>query len=376
MKGEFAVKILFACGGTGGHIHPALAIAQAFCDADPHTQIFFCGTPNGLEKELVTKSGFSFDSIPLQGLRRSLSFSNFKTAWLLLLARKRAKSLLKRIQPDLVIGTGGYICYPILRAAIRAKIPCALHESNAIPGLTCKVLSREIPIILTNFSVTNQYLPKAKRIVRVGNPLRNGFLSLTHEMARAKLHLSNPAVRMVLSFGGSLGAEPLNDTILTWYRDICANRPDLYCVHVCGSRDYVRVKKLFYDYGLDRAKNLCLMEYLYDMPTYLRACDLAICRAGAMTLSELALCKVPSVLIPSPYVTNNHQFHNASALRDHGCALLLEEKDLTVKSLNQAVFSLLENKTAYRNMQRALAQFATPNAAQTIVQILYDQFSL
>jgi UDP-N-acetylglucosamine--N-acetylmuramyl-(pentapeptide) pyrophosphoryl-undecaprenol N-acetylglucosamine transferase len=370
------LKILFACGGTGGHIHPALAIAQAFCDADPNAQISFCGTPNGLEKELVTKSGYPFHSIPLQGLRRSLSLSNFKTAWLLFRSRHRAKKLLKSLQPDLVIGTGGYICYPLLRAAARAGIPCALHESNAIPGLTCKVLSRKIPIILTNFSTTSQYLPKANQMIRVGNPLRSGFLSLSHEAARAKLHLSNQKTRMILSFGGSLGAEPLNDTILAWYRDVCAKRSDLFCVHVCGSRDYARSKQLFYDYGLDRCKNLCLMEYLYDMPTYLRACDLAICRAGAMTLSELALCQTPAILIPSPYVTNNHQFHNACALRDSGAALLIEEKDLSVKSLNQAVSSLFQNPKDYQKMKNAMARFATPHAAKTIVQILSEKFSL
>ncbi len=368
------MHILFACGGTGGHIHPAVALAQTFQKAYPDAIISFCGTPNGMEKEIAASYSFPFYAIPLRGLKRKLTLDNLKSAWLLLRSRKRAKALLRQLNPDLVIGTGGYVCYPILRAADAYHIPVALHESNAIPGLATKMLSKKVPLIFSNFETTQTSLPHAKAIHCVGNPLRSGFAVTDAASAKAKLHIS-PGTRLILSFGGSLGAEHLNDAILLWMRDIAKHQKNYHHIHVCGSRDYARCRALFEEYGLEQAKNLQLLEYLYDMPTYLCACDLAICRAGALTLSELALCKKPAILVPSPYVANNHQYYNAKVLCDCNAAIMLEEKDLSAQTLHSSITQILE-KNNYAKMRTAAASLARPDASAQMIKIIQDFYAL
>ncbi len=370
------MHILFACGGSGGHIHPALAIAQAFQDEFPDVTISFCGTPNGMERTLVTQAGFPFYAIPLQGLRRSLSLHNLKTAWLLLLSSHRAKKLLRQLKPDLVIGTGGYVCYPILRAATRASLPCALHESNAIPGLTTKRLSGKIPIVFTNFSTTSRFLPKADEVCCVGNPLRSAFVTQSQSTARAKLGITNSRTRVLLSFGGSLGAEHLNDAVLDFMQMQCSQKADVIHFHVCGSRDYDRCKQRYQSYGLEKSNRFHLLEFVYDMPTYLCACDAVICRAGAMTLSEVAICQKPSILIPSPYVTNNHQFHNAKVFSNAGASFLIEEKDLTASTLYRNITRIFADQKQYQAMQNAAGTLAKKDAAQKIITHLRKKFSL
>ncbi len=364
------MKLLVSGGGTGGHIQPALALADTFSSLFPDAEVGFCGTPHGMEASLVAKEGVPFYPIDIRGLRRSLSLSNLKTVYLTLRSFSQAKKILSMVRPDLVIGTGGYVCYPLLRCAAKAGIPCALHESNAIPGLTTKLLSGRVDAVFTNFPTTKDALPRAKALYCVGNPLRSGFSGFDPITARKRLGISARYPHVLLSYGGSLGAEHLNDAILAYMVEYGVKHRDLYHIHVCGKRDYQRIRTAFTQAGLDRYAHLQLKEYLYDMPLYLSAASLVICRAGAMTLSEVAISQKPSILIPSPYVTHNHQFHNAKFFENAGASICIEERLCTAESLKNAVTEILSDKERYRKMAQAAKRLAKEDAANEILDIL------
>lgn len=364
------MRILLSGGGTGGHIQPALAVADAFRCRFPDAKIGFCGKKGGMEEALVAKEGYPFFPIEIQGLRRSLSLSNIKTVYLTLRAFSCVNRLLSEFQPDLVIGTGGYVCYPLLRCAAKKKIPCAIHESNAIPGLATKLLGKSVDAVFTNFEQTAQHLPRAKKIYCVGNPLRSTFFGISTRQARAKLAISDSYPYFLLSYGGSLGAEHLNDAVLSYMEQYGKDRRDLYHIHVCGKRDYARIQERFEAAGLCAYPHLQLREYLYDLPLYLCAATLVLCRAGAMSLSEVAQAQKPSILVPSPYVTHNHQYHNAMVFANAGASLCMEEQSCTAQALARAVHKILCCESTYRSMAQAAASLAKSNAANDICDIL------
>ena len=242
-----------------------------------------------------------------------------------------------------------------------------MHESNAIPGLTVKMLSRYVDEIWVNFPATTEALAKAKksRVICVGNPLREAFGVLNREAARQKFALSDNRL-FLLSFGGSLGAENLNDAVLHLMKDYTAKHPEVLHVHACGKRDYEVCKKRFSEFGLDAYDNCILLDYLYDMPARMAAADLVIARAGAMTLSELSLLQKAAILVPSPYVADNHQFKNADLLSKAGAAVLVEESNLPSGELLQQVAALLPDEARRAKMEEAIANFADPDANQKI----------
>lgn len=364
------MRVLMTGGGTGGHINPAVAIAHTIKLNHPDAEIAFVGTKRGKEKELVPKEGYPLYFVDVQGIRRSLSVKNIKALYLAWVSPMRAKKLLLKYQPDLVVGTGGYACWPVMKAATKLGIPSAVHESNAKLGMAIGRLQDHVDRIFINFEQTEAQIKEKNRhkVMRVGNPLREGFGGVTYEAARKKLGLRD-GEKMVLSFGGSLGAERLNEAALELMRDLAATHPEIRIVHACGTVNFDAVYTEFCHLGLNSLPNVELVPYIYDMPTKMTAADVVICRAGAMTVSELALMKKPCVMIPSPYVADNHQYKNAKALADHGAAVLLEEKDMAPGSVVREVSALLADEALRRHMGEQVAAFAFADANKRI----YDE---
>lgn len=364
------MRVLMTGGGTGGHINPAVAIANTIKKNHPQAEIAFVGTRRGKEKELVPKEGYPLYFVEVDGIRRSLSPKNIKALYLACISPLRARKLLQQYRPDLVVGTGGYACWPVMRAAKRLGIPSAVHESNALAGLAIKGLQDHVDRIFINFEQTAGYFKKKHhaKIMRVGNPLRDGFGGISYEDARKKLGLRE-GEQMVLSFGGSLGAERINAAVLDLMEEYAASHPNVKVIHACGTVKYAAVHEEFCRRGLDALSNVTLTPYIYDMPTRMAAADVVICRAGAMTISELALMKKACVMIPSPNVTDNHQYKNAKALADQGAAVLLEEKDMEPGRLTQEVAAVLSNRETRVRMEQSIASFARADANR----LIYDE---
>lgn len=361
------MRILLTGGGTAGHINPALAIAETVKKNDPHAEIAFVGVKNGKETDLVPREGYPLHFVESQGIRRSLSPANIKAFWLALTSpySKKTVNIIKEFKPDMVIGTGGYACWPIMAAAARMGIPTAVHESNALPGLAVRRLQKKVDRIWINFERTAELLSCPEKALRVGNPLRDGFGGISKEEARRRLGIE-PHRRVILSFGGSLGATRVNQSVLDLMKEVSSKDHQVLHLHATGKREYQEVLAKAEEKGLDQAENCVILDYIYDMPLQMAAADLIIARAGAMTLSELSLMSKAAILIPSPNVADNHQLLNAKTLADAGAACLVEEKDLEMGSLILAVRTLLESPQKMSAMEQAIADFADPKANQHI----------
>ena len=361
------MRVLLTGGGTAGHINPAIAIADTIKQHKPNAEIAFVGTSRGIENKLVPAAGYPLYHVEVRGFRRSLSPANFKAAWLAFVSPIRAKKLIADFKPDIVVGTGGYACWPVLVAASRMGIPTAVHESNALPGITVRRLQSYVDRILLNFAESAERLDVKEKLMVVGNPLRGQFGTLDRDAAREKLGIGGYR-RMILSCGGSMGAEPVNDAMLDLMRDYGLQHPDVLHLHATGALEYEAAKEKFKAYGLEGKDNLRLVEYIYDMPEQMAAADLVVNRAGAMTLSELAVQRKACLLIPSPYVADNHQYKNAKVLSDAGAALLIEEKNLTPQGVAAEVSSLLEDDARRAAMEEAISAFARTNANKAIYE--------
>lgn len=359
------MRVLMTGGGTGGHVNPAIAIANTIREKEKDSVIAFVGTSRGIENKLVPKYGYEVYHVEIQGLKRSLSLSNIKTAFLTVTSVRKAKKLVREFKPDAVIGTGGYVCWPVVKAAASLGIPTFLHESNAIPGVAVKMLERYVDAIYTNFESTAKKLKYPEKAVRVGNPLLAGAEKLEKTEAKRRIG-AEKYEKVLLSFGGSLGARTVNLNALDIAENYIKDNKNVLYLHATGSHDWEMMREEAKKRGLDALPNFQMTEYIYDMPVRMAAADLVICRAGAMTLSELAIMNKPSVLVPSPNVTDNHQFKNANELGRAGAAEVFEEKDLGEGTLRECVSSLLENDAKLESMGKAVRQFALGNANEII----------
>ncbi len=360
------MRVLMTGGGTGGHVNPALAIADIIKRNQPGSEIAFVGTKRGIENSLVPKAGYKLYHINIQGIKRSLSLSNLKTAYLVMTSPREAKKIIREFNPDIVIGTGGYVCWPLLKAAASMNIPTVVHESNAIAGVAVKQLKNKVDIIMTNFESTAEQLDARARVMRVGNPMSSDFGRYTKAEARRILGISDNVKHVILSCGGSLGAHKVNEAVLKLMRDLVAGREDIIHFHASGRNDSEYAKQTFAKFGLEGRENIVMSEYIYNMPVVMAAADIVICRAGAMTLSEIATMKRAAVIIPSPNVTDNHQYKNAKVLADAGAAILLEESDMGEHTLTDTVKSLVEDISARGEMERKISGFALDDAGAII----------
>ena len=359
------MRVLMTGGGTGGHVNPALAIASVIRRNDPIAEIAFVGTPRGIENKLVGKAGYPMYHVDVRGFRRSLSPRNIQAAYLALISPQRAKKIIRDFQPDIVIGTGGYVSWPILVAASALGVPSAVHESNAVPGVTVRRLSGYVDRVYVNYAESIPLLPHSDKALRVGCPLRLDFEAVDRNTARRKLGIPEDK-KVLLSFGGSLGAEQVNFAMLDFMDDYVRSHPEVLHMHATGAIEYEIATEILKARGLDQCANILWYEYIEDMPLRMAAADLVICRSGANTVSELALLKKPALFIPSPNVTDNQQFKNADAIVQKGGALLLEEKNITRESVRDCILSILEDERKRRRMGEAIYSFAVPDANRRI----------
>lgn len=365
------MRVLITGGGTGGHVNPALAIANTIKQNDHDAVIAYVGTKRGIENKLVPKAGYPMYYVDVKGIKRSLSPSNIKAAYLALTSPIKAKKIIREFKPDIVVGTGGYVSWPVVKAASQMGIPTALHESNAIAGVAVKMLQKSVDRIYLNFEKTGESLSCDRaKLMKVGNPILGGFSSMTREEARKKLGITDKYKYVILSYAGSMGAEKVNDAVLCLMREFTAKHPEVYHIHATGSIELELCTSQFKEMGLDKCENIELCEYIYDMPVRMAAADITINRAGAMTISELAATGKCSIFIPSPNVAENHQYKNAKVLSDAGAAALFEEKELTdgAKPLIEEVEKLLSDEGDELRAERSekIRQFAVSDANKLI----------
>ncbi len=363
------MHILFAGGGTAGHINPALAVAGYIKERHPDAKISYIGTAKKLESTLVPAKGYDFYTIDVAGLQRKLTpqnlVRNVSAVYKMFASTVDAKKLLKELQPDLVMGTGGYVSGPVLREAAKMGFKTAIHEQNAFPGVTTKMLAENADAVMLAMPEAEKYLKLKKKPIVTGNPVRGELLQITRAEARAKLGLDERP--LILSFGGSLGARPINDAVTGLIREYSGNGK-FYHIHGTGKVGYETMRDALQDVELP--PEVQLREYIDDMDVCMAAADLVICRAGAITLSELQACGKPAVLIPSPYVAENHQYHNAMTLKRAGSAEVIEEKDLTAQLLIDTVSHLIENPTRLEKMAQSAKSHAISDANERIYQVL------
>ena len=366
-------KILIAAGGTGGHINPALGIAGYIKERNPSAEIVFVGTADKMEAKLVPQAGYELRTIEISGFWRSFSPDAIKhnliTVKRLMKSSSQIKKIINDYKPDLVIGFGGYVSGPVLRIAAKKGIPTAIHEQNAYPGVANKAVAGMVDRVMLTAAKAEQYMKPKNPCVVTGLPIRGDILKTDSDFAKAELNLGGKP--LILSMGGSLGAKPLNDAvlgmILNKYKD-----NDCVFLHATGKGGEWFSEKLKEE-GADPEThpNIRVVEYI-DIPKCLPAADLVICRSGASTLSELQALGKPSILIPSPYVTENHQYHNAMTLVSNGAAEIIEEKDLTPDSLTERVNALLADKERLLRLGKNAKAMAVIDATERIYNTLCE----
>ena len=367
------MNILFTCGGTAGHINPAVALARMFRERD-NANILFVGGDGGMATSLVPKEGYEIRTVTITNFRRSMNLAgirhNLGTAVNLVRSDGQAKKILRDFQPDLVVGTGGYASYPVVKAAAKRGIPTAVHESNAVPGLTTKALSRVCDVVMVGFAESREHYADPSKVVVTGTPVRGDFFRYTRSEARRELGFDDDRP-LLLSYWGSLGAERMNDYMTQFLLRERAEGTPFRHIHGAG-RDHRSMWESFAAAGVEKGclSGVEVREYIYDMPLVMAAADLVLCRSGASTVSELAAIAKPSVLVPSPNVTADHQTKNAKVLADVGGAVLLPEKECSGEKLYEIISDLLQSPEKRADMARRLSALAIPDANEKIYDTL------
>ncbi|MBQ9673814.1 MAG: undecaprenyldiphospho-muramoylpentapeptide beta-N-acetylglucosaminyltransferase [Ruminococcus sp.] len=366
------MRILFAGGGTAGHINPALAIAGYIREKNPEAEILFVGNKGGMEERLVPQAGFNFERIVISGFKRSFGIKaighNFMTVERMFSSSLVSKKIIKDFNPDLAIGTGGYVSGPVLRTAAKMGIPIIIHEQNAYPGVTTKMLSRLAKKVMLAIPDAKKHLDANLDFVITGNPVRQEILSANKADARAELGLDERPV--VLSFGGSLGARKINENLADL---IARSGKDGKYQHIHAYGQYGKwFPELVKEKGTDieKCSNLDVREYINNMAICLAAADVVVSRAGAITLSEIQAQGKPAVLIPSPNVAENHQFHNAMSLVNQKAAEIIEEKDLTPELLTKKVDKLLSSREILEEYSQNAKKMAIVDANERIYNVV------
>ena len=371
-KGAF-MRVLFAAGGTGGHINPALAAAQELCGRFPDARILFVGTAKKMEAQLVPKAGFDFKTIDISGFQRSFApadiLHNIGTLRRLLFVTGQCKKIINEFKPDVVVGFGGYVSGPVVRTAHKLGIKTAVHEQNAFPGKTNIALSKYADAVMLTSPNAEKYLKCSVKPVITGLPVRKELLCTDRDEARKKLGIPN-GVSVVLATGGSLGAESINNVmcdILPMY----AGDSRLFFIHGYGQLgrfvpDRLREKGL----DPDNIPNARVSEYIYDMADCMAAADLVISRAGASSLAEIEALGKTSLLVPSPYVSENHQYHNAMALVEKNAAILIEQKNLRSEKVKEIIDDLTADPEKYRKIGVNARNMSVCDAQKKICDII------
>lgn len=340
------MKVIIAAAGTAGHINPGLAIANKIKNEEPDSEITFVGTTRGLENDLVPRAGYKLETIDAYGLSKKISLDNLKKLYKTFKGYGEAKKLITRIKPDIVIGTGGYICGATISAAHKLKIPTMLHESNSFPGKAVKMLAKKTDTILISFEDARERIPNAKKIVYTGTPVKiqkKEYTSKQEEDIKKKLGL-NIDKPIVLIFGGSQGAQKINEAIIA----IIHNKlnKDYQIMWATGPKQYELIKEKLEDINvnIDYIENAKIVPYIYNMEEVMNISNLIVSRSGAMTITEIANLGKPSILIPLPNVSGDHQMYNAKVLENKNAAFIIKNDELNGIDLNEKIKQIILNK--------------------------------
>lgn len=358
------MRILVSGGGTGGHIYPAIAFIKEVKKHQPDAEFLYIGTENGLEKSIVERENILFKSIEITGFRRKISFENIKTIMRFINGTTLSKKYIKEFKPDIVLGTGGYVCGPVVYAAAKLKIPTIIHEQNSVPGLTNKFLSKYVDRVALCFEEAGQYFPKEKTVL-TGNPRASEVIGNDGNKGKQSVGL-DPSKKVVLIVGGSRGAKPINEAFIEVLPKV--REKNYQVLYVTGDVHYEYVLKEVNKVG--NPDNVIIKPFLHNMPEVLAGVDLVVARAGATTLAEITALGIPSILIPSPYVTNNHQEKNARALGDNGAAIVRLEKEMDGSTLLQDIDNVLLNEKTLAQMKQSSARLGIPTAANKLYDVM------
>ena len=365
------MRVLFTCGGTAGHINPALGVAGRIRELIPDAEILFVGAEGKMETELVPREGYALKTIRIAGFQRSMHprmiWQNIKTVALLRRALADSRRIIRDFQPDVAVGTGGYVCYPVLKAASALGVPTAVHESNAVPGLTTRLLEKRVDQIMVGLEESRAAYKDPSKVELTGTPVRVEFLHA--DRARARRELGLPAEEpILLATFGSLGAGYMNDRMLELMRRM-GDAPAFRLIYGTGKRYFDSVQERLAAEGI-RSSAIDVREYIYDMPKVMAAADVIICRAGASTIGELTYLGKPAVIVPSPNVVNHHQEKNARVLAEAGAAKMLLEGSFTGDDLYDAASSMLGDPEALARMHEASESLGVKDATDRITSIV------
>ena len=363
------MRVLLTGGGTAGHINPAIAIANYIKEKEPHSEFLFVGTERGLEKTLVPKCGYDIKFIDVMGLRRSLSVENIKVFVNYVKSTGVAKRIIKNFKPDVVIGTGGYVCAPVVKAAASLKIPTLIHEQNVFPGLAIKMLAGKADVTAISFEETRDMM-KAKKMVLTGNPLRPDLFAV-HDIDMVRAQYGFDEKPIVLMFGGSLGAQKMNEALVQMIEE---NRiKEFNLIASTGERHYESISEAIKKTtDLTKVKNIKVVPYIYNMEEIFFAADVVVGRAGAITVSEITALGKAAVLIPSPYVAHNHQEYNARYLEKNGAAKVVLENEVSGRKICEEISSILKNKETLAKMQSNSKKIGIADACETIYNYIKE----
>lgn len=363
------MKVVIAAAGTGGHINPGIAIANKIKEKEPNSEVIFIGTNRGLETDLVPRAGYELKTIEAHGIERKITISNIKRLYKTIKSLGEAKKILKDFRPDAVIGTGGYICMPVIMAANKLKIPTLLHESNAFPGVSVKLLSKKTDTVLVGFEDAKQRLPKAKNIVVTGNPTKIKKMNFSDEQIikmKKDLGFENTQKPVVLFFGGSQGAQSINNSLI----DIIKNKKNQYyqIMWAAGPEQYKNIKEQLANEKIDIEKidGAKIVPYIYNMGEVMNMVDMVVCRSGAMTITEIAIVGKPAIFIPFPYATENHQEYNARVLEKYNAAKIILDKNLKADNLNEEIQQIVSDKNLLRQMSKNAEKAAVSQVEEKI----------
>ena len=341
------MKAIIAAAGTGGHINPALAIANKIKQEEPNSEIIFVGTDRGLENDLIPRAGYDLKRIEAYGFNRKISLDNVKKMYKTFKSIGKAKKIIQDFKPDIMIGTGGYICLPVALAASKLKVPIVLHESNAFPGVAIKMLSKKASAILVGFEDAKKRIRNTENVVVVGNPSKVKKIAFTNsqkEKILKEIGLTDIEKPIVLVFGGSQGAQKINESFINIiskkinekYQIIWATGPNQY--------EIIKAKLQSLNINIDNISNVKILPYIYNMEEVMNCVDLVVSRSGAMTITEISIVGKPSIFIPFPYATENHQEYNAKVLEKVGAAKIILDADLDFNILNSTINEIISDK--------------------------------
>ena len=364
------MNLLLCAGGTAGHVSPAIAIAEIIKKRYPSAKIAFVGRRGGEENRQIENNGYKLYTLRAEGISRKNPIKTARALFLVSRAMKESKNIFDEFKPDLVIGTGGYVCYAPLKLAAKRKIKALLHESNAVAGLVTRLLCKSVDTTMLNLEAAKDRLKNAKKIAVVGNPLRKSFASLSYEEARKKLGIPKSEI-LIVSFGGSGGAASMNRVILEVMKRHSASAPRVRHIHATGFKYYNEAKRS-YPSLVEGEGGAKILPYLDNAPELLCAADITITRSGAMTLSELAAAKCAAILIPSPNVTDNHQYENARAYESVGGAIIIEESQLSEQTLTNALLRLEADPSLRLSMKNRISKLHRSDTDKKILDCIVD----